>query len=66
MNRWIQGLALGLASSGLLLASALPAAAQPGGPCTLAPDAAVWVSGALAIVEEFGSVAAIGHLLTNE
>ena len=38
VNRLHQALALGLASGGLLLASALPAAAQPGGPCTLASD----------------------------
>ncbi len=38
MNRFHQAIALGLASGGLLLASALPAAALPGGPCTLASD----------------------------
>src|SRR5438105_14207399 len=38
VNRLHQAIALGLASGGLLLASALPAAAQPGGPCTLASD----------------------------
>lgn len=38
MNRLHQALALCLASGGLLLVSALPAAAQPGGPCALASD----------------------------
>jgi hypothetical protein len=38
MNRFHQAIALGLASGGLLLASALPSAALPGGPCTLASD----------------------------
>jgi len=38
VNRLHQAIALGLASGGLLLASALSAAAQPGGPCTLASD----------------------------
>jgi len=41
VNRLHQAIALGLASGGLLLASALPAAAQPGGPCTLASDGVV-------------------------
>jgi hypothetical protein len=38
MNRLVQALALGLTSGGLLIASALPAAATPGGPCSFASD----------------------------
>ena len=40
-NRSYRLIALGLACGGLLLASALPAAAQPGGPCTLVSDDAL-------------------------
>jgi hypothetical protein len=38
MNRLAYALALGLTSGGLLFASALPAAAAPGGPCSFASD----------------------------
>jgi hypothetical protein len=39
MNRMPQLLSAGVASCALLIASTLPTAAQPGGPCALAPDA---------------------------
>jgi hypothetical protein len=39
MNRMPHMLCVGLASCALLFVSNLPAAAQPGGPCALAPDA---------------------------
>ena len=38
MNRFTQALAVGLTSGGLLIASALPAAAMPGGPCAWVSD----------------------------
>jgi hypothetical protein len=38
MNHLVRALALGLTGSGLLIASALPAAAAPGGPCSFASD----------------------------
>jgi hypothetical protein len=39
MNRMPQVISVGFASCALLMVSNLPAAAQPGGPCALAPDA---------------------------
>ena len=39
MLRMSQTLSVGFASCALLIASNLPASAQPGGPCALAPDA---------------------------
>jgi hypothetical protein len=41
VNRLHHLIALGLACGGLVLASALPVAAQPGGPCTLVSDDAL-------------------------